>query len=100
MAKAAEVGVARPLVVDCSHGNSAGHPRRQASVCREVLDQLRAGNRSIAGLMLESHLQEGRQVLEPRKPISPEVSVTDACLGWNETADLLCEAAEAVKLSS
>ncbi len=99
MARASEVGVARPLLIDCAHGNSGGHPSRQAAVCREVLDQVREGTPSIAGIMLESHLEEGRQTLEPRRRVLPNVSVTDACLGWNETADLLCEAAEAVKLS-
>ena len=98
MARAGEVGVARPLLVDCSHGNSGGHPRRQSVVCREVLHQLREGRQEIAGVMLESHLLEGRQTLGPNRRILPEVSITDACLGWNETADLLCEAAEAVKL--
>jgi 3-deoxy-7-phosphoheptulonate synthase len=99
MARASEGGVARPLVIDCAHGNSGGHPGRQAGVCREVLVQVRGGNSAIAGLMLQSQLEEGRQTLEPRRRVLPGVSVTDACLGWNETADLLCEAAEAVKLS-
>lgn len=97
--RTSEVGVARPLMIDCAHGNSGGHPRRQALVCREVLDQVRDGNPAIAGLMLESQLEEGRQPLELRRRIVPGVSITDPCLGWNETADLLCEAAEAVKLA-
>ena len=98
-ARASEVGVARPLVVDCAHGNSGGHPRRQAAVCREVLDHVREGNPGIAGLMLESQLVEGQQVIAPTRRVLPDVSITDPCLGWNETADLLCEAAEAVKLA-
>jgi 3-deoxy-7-phosphoheptulonate synthase len=97
--EAAEVGVARPIVIDCSHGNSGGHVRRQAVVLREVLDQVREGRREISGVMLESQLEEGRQPLEARRRLARGVSITDACIGWNETADLLCETAEAVKLA-
>jgi len=92
-------GVARPVMVDCSHGNSGRDPARQAGVFREVLRQIRAGRREILGVMLESQLVTGSQRHPPGEPLAYGVSITDPCIGWNETADLLCEAAEAVKLS-
>ena len=86
-------------MVDCSHGNSGRDPARQAGVFRDVLRQIRAGRREILGVMLESQLVAGSQRHTPGEPLAYGVSITDPCIGWNETADLLCEAAEAVKLS-
>ena len=89
--------IARPLIVDCSHDNSRQDHRRQAAVAREVLGQLRAGQRAIMGLLLESHLRPGRQSLDAG-PLEYGVSITDGCIGWSETERLLFEAAEAVEL--
>jgi len=94
-----DLGVARPVMVDCSHGNSGKDPARQPLVAREVLAQLRQGARSLAGLMLESNLEAGSQPWSHGASLRRGVSITDACLGWSETEDLLYEIAEAVKLS-
>lgn len=96
-AQASVCGLARPLLIDCSHGNSAKDHRRQAAVCRGVLEQLRTGQTAIAGFALESHLRPGRQALRAGVRPAPGVSITDACIGWNETEELLGEAAEMVR---
>jgi 3-deoxy-7-phosphoheptulonate synthase len=85
------------LMVDCSHGNSSKDHRRQPGVFDACLDQVRAGGSAIAGLMLESNLFAGRQDL-PKDLKSPAslsygVSITDACLGWDETEKLILGAA-------
>ncbi|MCE0463391.1 3-deoxy-7-phosphoheptulonate synthase [Pseudomonas uvaldensis] len=78
------------IMVDCSHANSGKNPARQPQVFNDVLEQRLQGNRSLVGMMLESHLFEGCQ------PISPSmrygVSVTDGCLGWDATEQLLRQA--------
>jgi 3-deoxy-7-phosphoheptulonate synthase len=90
-------GIARGVMVDCSHGNSGKDPRRQAAVCREVLEQVRGGQHALCGLLLESHLREGRQDWLPGRPLQYGVSITDACMGWETTEALLLEAADAVQ---
>jgi 3-deoxy-7-phosphoheptulonate synthase len=95
--EARNCGLARPLLVDCSHGNSAKDHRKQAAVCRGVLEQLRTGQRAIAGIALESHLRAGRQTLQPGAKPLPGLSITDACIGWGETAELLNGAADTVR---
>jgi 3-deoxy-7-phosphoheptulonate synthase len=87
-------GIMRPIMVDCSHDNSSKDHRRQADVAREVVAQFREGRQSIMGLMLESNLKAGRQTWQLGKPLEYGVSITDACMGWDETADLLRELAE------
>jgi 3-deoxy-7-phosphoheptulonate synthase len=92
-------GISRPVMIDCSHGNSRKDHRNQGQVCREVLNQVRQGQRAIMGLMLESHLEPGNQSWKPGAELERGVSITDACIGWSETEDLLNEIAEAVKVS-
>lgn len=83
----------KKLVIDCSHGNSGKDHRLQSAVCRSVLEQRCAGNDAIAGVMLESYLMPGQQkIMEGQRP-ARDVSVTDACIGWEETEELLREAA-------
>jgi 3-deoxy-7-phosphoheptulonate synthase len=89
-------GLAPRLMVDCSHANACKDHRRQGQVLRDVLAQRLAGETSLMGLMLESHLEEGRQTLEPTR-MRYGVSVTDACLGWETTEMLLLEAAEQLR---
>ena len=91
-------GVCPYLVVDCSHGNSNKDHTRQAVIFREVIGQRLAGNRNIVGLMLESHLFPSSQKLDQSNPSKLQygVSITDACIGWEETTDLLAEAYEAL----
>jgi 3-deoxy-7-phosphoheptulonate synthase len=84
-------------MIDCSHANSHKNYREQKRVCREVLRQLREGQRRIFGMMLESNLVEGAQRLEAGKPLVYGQSVTDGCIGWEETLDLLRETADAVR---
>jgi 3-deoxy-7-phosphoheptulonate synthase len=95
----ADQGVARPIMVDCSHGNSAKNPANQVTVAREVLEQLPAagGTGRVMGLLLESHLVGGRQDWKPNQPLRYGQSITDACLGWDETAVLLDEIAKAAR---
>lgn len=83
------------IVVDCSHANSFKDASRQPLVFRDCIDQIAEGNRSIVGLMLESHLFAGRQEIpEDLSQLRYGVSVTDACIGWDTTAELLIEARE------
>jgi 3-deoxy-7-phosphoheptulonate synthase len=89
----ADQGIARPVLVDCSHGNSGKDHTRQAHAVRSVLAQVAAGETGICGLMLESHLKPGRQELRPGRPLEYGVSITDACIDWPETERLLYEAA-------
>ena len=86
--------IARPIMIDCSHDNSGKDPTRQPVVLREVLRQIRAGDRRIAGILLESHLRAGKQTWRKSPMLDYGLSITDACLGWEETKSLLYETAE------
>ena len=91
-------GLPRPLMVDCSHGNSGNDHRRQSVVAAEVAAQVAAGSRDICGVMLESHLVEGRQNIEHgHDGLRYGQSVTDACLGWEATTRVLQDLAGAVR---
>ncbi|MGQ0695418.1 MAG: 3-deoxy-7-phosphoheptulonate synthase [Nitrospiraceae bacterium] len=95
-AAVADEGIARPIMIDCSHDNSSKDHRRQGLVAREVLRQFREGRQSIMGLMLESNLNPGKQTWKQGISLDYGVSITDACLGWDETTALLTELAEAI----
>jgi 3-deoxy-7-phosphoheptulonate synthase len=85
-----QAGLTPCLVVDCSHGNSNKDYRLQPKVADNVIRQIQEGNKAIIGLMLESHLAEGNQSSEqPRECMRYGVSITDACIGWESTAELL-----------
>lgn len=78
------------IMIDCSHGNSNKDYRRQPIVAENVLEQLLAGNTSIIGLMIESNLHAGNQSSElPFSEMKYGVSITDACIDWQTTEDLL-----------
>jgi 3-deoxy-7-phosphoheptulonate synthase len=81
------------IVVDCSHGNSNKDYRLQPKAFSDVIGQVAKGNRSVVGLMLESNLREGNQSI-PKKlsELKYGVSVTDACINWETTEELLLEA--------
>lgn len=84
-----------PVMVDCSHGNSNKDHRNQPGVIRSVLD--RAQSRPyLMGFMIESNINEGRQDWAAGKELQYGVSITDACIGWEETARLLKEGARAI----
>jgi 3-deoxy-7-phosphoheptulonate synthase len=85
------------LMVDCSHANSYKDYLRQVDVCHDVAGQVSNGEKRIMGVMLESHLVEGRQDVEEGKELTYGQSVTDACINWPTTETLLRELAEAVK---
>jgi 3-deoxy-7-phosphoheptulonate synthase len=94
----AEQGIARGVMVDCSHDNSGKDPGRQGAVCRAVLARLGRGRpQPLLGLLIESFLQPGRQTWRKGQPLARGVSITDGCIGWDETEELLGETAEAVK---
>jgi 3-deoxy-7-phosphoheptulonate synthase len=93
----ASAGLAPRLMVDFSHANASKQFKRQLEVGRDVAGQIAAGDDRIFGVMVESHLHEGRQDLVPGQPLARGVSITDACIGWDETAALLASLAEGVK---
>jgi 3-deoxy-7-phosphoheptulonate synthase len=93
---AAAQGIARGVLVDCSHDNSGKDPARQGAVCRAVGAQAR-GQGALLGVMLESHLLAGRRDWAPGAVLAAGRSITDACLGFEETEALLAELAESVR---
>jgi 3-deoxy-7-phosphoheptulonate synthase len=86
------------IVVDCSHGNSRKNHSLQSLVLKDVVGQIVDGNRSIKGVMLESNLGEGNQKLGDPKDLRYGVSITDACLGWDATAEGLRNAAARLRV--
>jgi 3-deoxy-7-phosphoheptulonate synthase len=86
------------IVVDCSHGNSRKNHALQSLVLKDVVGQIVDGNCSIKGVMLESNLGEGNQKLGDPKDLRYGVSITDACLGWDATAEGLRDAAARLRL--
>ena len=86
----------RGVMIDCSHGNSQKNPARQSKVLRDVATQIRGGSSGILGVMLESHIHEGRQDWIPGRALDYGVSITDGCIGFAETATLLRELARSV----
>jgi 3-deoxy-7-phosphoheptulonate synthase len=93
----ANAGLAARLMIDCSHANSQKQHERQVDVARDVARQIAGGDVRIFGVMIESHLNAGRQDLVPGKPPQYGISVTDACIGWDTTEVVLRELAEAVR---
>ncbi len=82
--------LAENIVVDCSHGNSKKDPARQAGVLNDCVDQILSGNRSIVGFMLESYLEWGNQKIPTDlSRLRYGVSITDACIDWSTTEDIL-----------
>ena len=91
-------GLPMRLVIDCSHGNSSKDHTRQSLVAADIARQLADGGDSICGVMLESHLQAGRQdIVNGREGLTYGQSVTDACIGWDTTVDVLQDLADGVK---
>ncbi|VAW62357.1 2-keto-3-deoxy-D-arabino-heptulosonate-7-phosphate synthase I alpha [hydrothermal vent metagenome] len=86
------------VMIDCSHANSQKDYSRQLEVCRNVAAQVKGGNQNIMGIMMESHLVKGRQNIDDKNDLLYGQSVTDACIGWEETEVLLRELAKAVRV--
>jgi 3-deoxy-7-phosphoheptulonate synthase len=93
----ASAGLAQRLMIDLSHSNSEKDFKRQVNVCHAVAEQIAGGDDRIMGVMIESHLKEGRQDLLPGKELAYGQSITDACIGWEDTVQLLDELAESVR---
>src|SRR6059036_2110143 len=93
----AAAGLAQRVMIDLSHSNSQKNYSRQIEVGHEVAGQLAGGDERIIGVMIESHLKSGRQDLSPGKELIYGQSITDACIGWEETLPLLERFAEAVR---
>ena len=86
------------LVIDCSHGNSWKRPEMQPLVLKDIVNQIRSGNRSIVGAMLESFLEGGNQPIpENLSQLRYGCSVTDACIDWNTTEAAILAAAEELR---
>ncbi len=90
-------GLAPMLMIDCSHANSSKDYTKQKQVARDIAEQVSAGNQSIMGVMIESHLFEGRQDHAPGCDLEYGKSITDACLGWQDSIETLEVLAEAVR---
>jgi len=92
----AEVGLPARIMIDFSHGNSSKQHERQIDVAHNVAAQVAAGENRIFGVMIESHLKPGRQDLVPGKELVYGMSITDACIGWEDSSGVLDVLADAV----
>ena len=92
----AAAGLRPQVMIDVSHGNSGKQHLRQIAVAHDIADRIGAGDRRIVGLMIESHLEEGRQDLIAGKELKHGVSITDACIGFDQTVPVLRALAAAV----
>ncbi|MCQ4311867.1 3-deoxy-7-phosphoheptulonate synthase [Pseudomonas stutzeri] len=88
-------GIAARIMVDCSHANSGKNPLRQPAVLQNVIDQRLTGDASLRGVMIESHLFDGCQPLSD--DLRYGVSITDGCLGWSATEQMLRDAADRLR---
>ena len=84
-------------MIDFSHANSNKQFKRQIDVARDVAGQMANGDDRIFGVMIESHLHEGRQDLVPGQPLQYGQSITDPCIGWEDSLDVLNLLADGVK---
>ena len=93
----AAAGLAQRVMIDLSHSNSQKNHLRQIEVGQDVARQIAGGEDRIVGVMIEGHLKGGRQDLLPGKELVYGQSITDACIGWEQTTPLLKELADAVR---
>ena len=91
-----KAGVRPNVMIDCSHANCRKIFQRQRYVCRDICSQVSDGDRRIMGVMIESNLVEGRQSHQPGQTLTKGQSITDPCIGWDDTAEMLHELAHAV----
>lgn len=88
-------GLKPVLMIDCSHGNSNKDYHRQPVVAKDIASQIQQGNQSIIGVMIESNLHEGNQAAQPQaNKMKYGISITDACIDWQTTEQLLIEMAK------
>ena len=90
-------GIAARIMIDASHGNSSKKAENQIPVCADISRQIANGDRRIVGVMVESYLVAGRQDLVPGRDLTYGQSVTDACIGWEDTVEVLERLSEAVR---
>jgi 3-deoxy-7-phosphoheptulonate synthase len=93
----AEAGIAARIMIDCSHGNSDKDPANQVTVGHDIAAQIAAGDARIFGVMVESHLKAGRQDLIPGRALTYGQSITDGCIGWEDTRNLIDALADAAR---
>ncbi|KAL1880519.1 hypothetical protein VTK73DRAFT_5719 [Phialemonium thermophilum] len=98
-ASLAKAGLRQRLMVDCSHGNSLKNHKNQPKVAAVLADQIASGEDGIMGVMIESNINEGNQKIpkEGKEGLKYGVSITDACIGWEDTVSVLDLLADAVK---
>jgi 3-deoxy-7-phosphoheptulonate synthase len=92
-----KAGLAQRVMIDLSHANSEKRPERQVPVAADVAAQVAGGDQRLVGVMVESHLVAGRQDLVPGQPLTYGQSITDGCIGWEDTVKVLDLLAEAVR---
>jgi len=86
------------LIIDCSHANSQKNPANQPKVLNDIIGQINNGETAISGIMLESYIKQGRQeIAADRGKMIPGLSITDPCLGWQETETAVLDAYNAMK---
>ena len=90
-----KAGLPVHMMIDASHSNSRKIPARQIDVCHDIATQVRRGNFGIMGVMIESHLVEGRQNVDPGAPLIYGQSITDPCISWEATEGVLRTLADA-----
>jgi len=95
-AKMEKAGLRPNVMIDCSHANCRKIFKRQRYVCRDICSQLGDGDMRIMGVMIESNLVEGRQDHKPGVKLTKGQSITDPCVGWDDTVEMLQELATAV----
>ncbi len=84
-----KAGISTGVIIDCSHANSQKDYKKQRLALLDVAEQMRQGNRLIAGVMLESFLKEGRQPFDKPENLKYGISLTDSCIGWEETEEMI-----------
>lgn len=91
-------GLSAQIMIDFSHANCCKQYKKQLEVAENVANQIRQGEKAIIGVMIESHLLEGNQDITTDKPLAYGKSVTDACIGWQDSEKLLYRLADAVRI--
>jgi len=97
VSKLEEAGVEAGVMIDCSHANSRKQYQFQIEVGKDISNQVASGNRHIIGAMVESHLNAGRQDVKPGVKAEFGISITDACINWEDSEELLRTFAKAVR---
>ena len=96
----AEARLRQRILVDCSHGNSNKNIQLQKTVFESLMEQYCTGTSPLAGVMLESYLKEGNQLITGDCPPRPDISITDPCLGWEESEEIILKAQQQILSTS